>query len=111
MKRSSQHLVKSNLPEIRKFVYTRVDPEFPERALAFQKQGFIIVAGNNYGQGASREHALSQRQIDMVLQGSYINVVRQQQPQAEYQTKGPALKTPGTAAICEVCTFLSYLLS
>ncbi|MBS3754412.1 MAG: aconitate hydratase [Desulfobacterales bacterium] len=155
---------RSNIPEISKFVYTQVDPEFPERALAFQKQGFIIVAGNNYGQGSSREHAaiaprhlglrlviaksfarihwqnlinfgmlpltfvnaadddgisqqdvleitdlrtavsgagritvhnktkqtrfdtehaLSQRQIDMVLQGSYINVVRQRQPQAE----------------------------
>lgn len=48
---------RSNIPEISKFVYTQVDPDFPERAIKYQKQGFMIVGGNNYGQGSSREHA------------------------------------------------------
>ncbi|MFW6081488.1 MAG: aconitate hydratase [Desulfosalsimonas sp.] len=48
---------RSNIEEISKFVYTPVDPEFPARALSARKQGFVIVGGNNYGQGSSREHA------------------------------------------------------
>jgi len=47
--------LRSNIPEISKFVYNVIDPNFPERAL--EKNGGFIVGGENYGQGSSREHA------------------------------------------------------
>lgn len=47
--------LRSNIPEISKFVFTRIDPDFWKRA---QEAGScIILGGNNYGQGSSREHA------------------------------------------------------
>ena len=47
--------LRSNIPEISKFVFTRLDPDFWKRA---QQAGpCIIVGGSNYGQGSSREHA------------------------------------------------------
>jgi aconitate hydratase len=48
---------RSNIPEIAKYTFVRMDDSFYDRALRHQRQGFIIVAGNNYGQGSSREHA------------------------------------------------------
>ena len=48
---------RSNIPEISKFVFSRVDETFYERAMARQQEGFFLVGGNNYGQGSSREHA------------------------------------------------------
>ncbi len=47
--------LRSNLPEISKHVFEAIDPGFYERAK--QKKGGIIVGGENYGQGSSREHA------------------------------------------------------
>jgi len=47
--------LRSNIPEISKFVFNLVDPTFPDRSL--EKQGGFIVGGDNYGQGSSREHA------------------------------------------------------
>ncbi len=47
--------LRSNIPEISKHVFEAVDPHFHERAAAVE-QG-IIVGGENYGQGSSREHA------------------------------------------------------
>ncbi len=47
--------LRSNIPEISKHVFEALDPRFYERAQAAQ-QG-IIVGGENYGQGSSREHA------------------------------------------------------
>jgi aconitate hydratase len=47
--------LRSNIPAISEYVFVRVDPKFPERAK--QYGGGIIVAGSNYGQGSSREHA------------------------------------------------------
>ena len=50
--------LRSNLPEISKHVFEQIDPEFPARALeAKAKGGCAIIAGDNYGQGSSREHA------------------------------------------------------
>ena len=46
---------RSNVPKISEFCFTVVDETFPERAKAAGKG--IIVGGNNYGQGSSREHA------------------------------------------------------
>jgi aconitate hydratase len=47
--------LRSNIPAIAEFVFHYPDPTFVERAKA--KAGGIIVAGQNYGQGSSREHA------------------------------------------------------
>ena len=46
---------RSNVPALSGFVLTRLDPTFPERAKAAGRG--ILVAGENYGQGSSREHA------------------------------------------------------
>ena len=46
---------RSNVPALSDFVLTRLDPTFPERAKAAGRG--ILVAGENYGQGSSREHA------------------------------------------------------
>jgi aconitate hydratase len=48
---------RSNIPEISKFVFEQVDPRYYERAIHQRKTGSFIVAGKNYGQGSSREHA------------------------------------------------------
>jgi aconitate hydratase len=47
--------LRSNIPAIAEHVFAYVDPTFPARAKA--KGGGFIVAGENYGQGSSREHA------------------------------------------------------
>lgn len=47
--------LRSNIPEISKYVFEAVDPSFPHRAL--DKGGGFIIGGENYGQGSSREHA------------------------------------------------------
>lgn len=49
---------RSNIPEISKFTFKNLDETFYERAMnAKNKGGGIIVGGENYGQGSSREHA------------------------------------------------------
>jgi aconitate hydratase len=48
---------RSNIPEISKFTFSGVDETFYTRAVKYQKTGSFIVAGSNYGQGSSREHA------------------------------------------------------
>lgn len=50
---------RSNIPGISQFVYYMVDETFAERAKVAQKEysGHVIVAGDNYAQGSSREHA------------------------------------------------------
>ncbi|MFW9972542.1 MAG: aconitate hydratase, partial [Candidatus Odinarchaeota archaeon] len=47
--------LRSNIPEISKYVFNVVDESFHDRAL--EKGGGFIIAGDNYGQGSSREHA------------------------------------------------------
>jgi len=46
---------RSNIPYLSDFCLTPVDAEFPARAKL--AQGGFLVAGSNYGQGSSREHA------------------------------------------------------
>ena len=46
---------RSNVPYLADFCLTPCDPEFPQRAKA--NDGGFIIAGSNYGQGSSREHA------------------------------------------------------
>lgn len=47
---------RSNIPAISQFAFSRLDPNFHERATA-NDGPFWVVAGENYGQGSSREHA------------------------------------------------------
>lgn len=47
--------LRSNIPEISKYVFEAVDSSFHDRAL--DKKGGFIIGGDNYGQGSSREHA------------------------------------------------------
>ena len=46
---------RSNIPHLANYCFVNVDPEFSARAKAAGKG--IIVGGENYGQGSSREHA------------------------------------------------------
>jgi predicted aconitate hydratase len=46
---------RSNIPAISQFVFDQVDPDFPKRAK--EKENGVVVGGENYGQGSSREHA------------------------------------------------------
>lgn len=46
---------RSNIPYLAEFCLTPCDPDFPKKAHDYK--GGIIVAGENYGQGSSREHA------------------------------------------------------
>lgn len=47
--------LRSNIPEISKHIFEAIDSNFYERAK--EKNGGFIIAGDNYGQGSSREHA------------------------------------------------------
>ncbi|MDN5914289.1 MAG: aconitate hydratase [Pseudonocardia sp.] len=46
---------RSNVPELAAFTFTRVDQTYPQRA--HDTGAHAVVAGDNYGQGSSREHA------------------------------------------------------
>ena len=46
---------RSNVPKLSEFCFTVCDKEFPERAKSVG--GGVILGGQNYGQGSSREHA------------------------------------------------------
>ena len=46
---------RSNIPHLSQYCFAVCDETFPERAKAAGES--IIVGGNNYGQGSSREHA------------------------------------------------------
>lgn len=47
--------LRSNIPALADYCFTPVDKDFPYRAR--KEGGGIIVGGENYGQGSSREHA------------------------------------------------------
>ena len=46
---------RSNVPKLSEFCFTVCDKDFPERAKSLG--GGVILGGQNYGQGSSREHA------------------------------------------------------
>jgi aconitate hydratase len=46
---------RSNIPAISQFVFDQLDPDFHTRAK--EKGNGVVVGGENYGQGSSREHA------------------------------------------------------
>ena len=47
--------MRSNIPLMSQYCYTRYDPEFARRAREMGQS--FIIGGENYGQGSSREHA------------------------------------------------------
>jgi aconitase (EC 4.2.1.3) len=51
--------LRSNIYAISEYVYYLVDPEFVKRTKQNKEQGYdsVIIGGENYGQGSSREHA------------------------------------------------------
>jgi aconitate hydratase len=50
---------RSNVPKYSEYVFEPIDPAFPKRAMDAKKKGLhtVVVAGESYGQGSSREHA------------------------------------------------------
>ena len=50
---------RSNVPQYAKFVFEPCDPKFHDICMANREKGLanVIVAGESYGQGSSREHA------------------------------------------------------
>jgi aconitate hydratase len=49
---------RSNIPEIAQFAFDAIDPSFYDRAVEQrERSAAFVVAGENYGQGSSREHA------------------------------------------------------
>lgn len=67
--------LRSNIPAISEHVFSYIDPEFLSRVKKAGK-GFII-AGHNYGQGSSREHAAlcpSYLGIQVVLAKSFARI-------------------------------------
>ena len=55
---------RSNIPHLSKYAFCKVDDQFYTRAI--ENKGGFIVAGDNYGQGSSREHA--------ALVPNYLNI-------------------------------------
>ncbi len=81
---------RSNVPEYAKYVFAPLNeegrPTFAERALAEKEKGVggVIVAGDSYGQGSSREHAalcpmylgvraVIAKAIERIHQGNLVN--------------------------------------
>ncbi len=49
---------RSNIPKLAEFTFGQIDETYPARAAETRdSSGHIVVAGANYGQGSSREHA------------------------------------------------------
>lgn len=48
---------RSNIPEISRFSFERIDENYARNALNRGKKPHAIIGGRNYGQGSSREHA------------------------------------------------------
>ena len=68
---------RSNVPAIAEFTFQHKDPEFPRRAKEWG--GGFIVAGHNYGQGSSREHAAlapAQLGVRAVIAKSFARIHR-----------------------------------
>lgn len=71
---------RSNVAAISRFVFRWIDEDYPARAEEHQDSGSFIVAGDNYGQGSSREHAaLAPRYLGLraVLAKSFARIHRQ----------------------------------
>jgi aconitate hydratase len=70
---------RSNLQKISDFAFERIDRSYVERARAM-RSGHAVVAGRNYGQGSSREHAAAAPRnlgLRIVLAKSFARIHRQ----------------------------------
>ena len=70
---------RSNLQKISEFAFERIDRRYVERARA-ARPGHAVVAGRNYGQGSSREHAAAAPRnlgLRIVLAKSFARIHRQ----------------------------------
>jgi aconitate hydratase len=71
---------RSNIPKISEFVFENIDPTYDQRALERTPPGsHCIIAGENYGQGSSREHAaIAPRYLGlrMVIAKSFARIHR-----------------------------------
>lgn len=71
---------RSNIPKMSEYVFEMLDPDYDKRALEYtQSGGHTIIAGENYGQGSSREHAaLAPRYLGLraVLAKSFARIHR-----------------------------------
>lgn len=69
---------RSNIPKLSEFTLTRLQADYPERAAELRAEGgHMIVAGENWGQGSSREHAaITLRHLGLraVLAKSYARI-------------------------------------
>jgi aconitate hydratase len=70
---------RSNIPKISEFLYSIIDKTFHDRAKNAQEKygGHVVVGGDNYAQGSSREHAaLAPRYMGQVavLAKSYARI-------------------------------------
>ena len=72
---------RSNIPKISEFAFEIVDDSYAERAAKTQDSGgHAVIAGENYGQGSSREHAaLAPRHLGLrvVIAKSFARIHRQ----------------------------------
>lgn len=67
---------RSNIEKISEFAFIDVDPTYAKRAKSYS-YGHIIIAGKNYGQGSSREHAalaLVHLGLRIVIAESYARI-------------------------------------
>jgi aconitate hydratase len=48
---------RSNVPKLAEFTFNQVDQGYAKRAAGLAERSHFVVAGDNYGQGSSREHA------------------------------------------------------
>jgi aconitate hydratase len=72
--------LRSNIPAMSEFVFSNLDNTFSKRAREAQvKGGGVIIGGENYGQGSSREHAAIAPMylgIQIVIAKSYARIHR-----------------------------------
>ena len=70
---------RSNVERLADFAFDGLDPDYPARARA-ARGGHAVVAGHNYGQGSSREHAALVPRflgLRLVLAKSFARIHRQ----------------------------------
>jgi aconitate hydratase len=72
---------RSNLQKIASFSFERIDPTYVDRARAIARAtGHAVIAGWNYGQGSSREHAAAAPRylgLRIVIAKSFARIHRQ----------------------------------
>ena len=71
--------LRSNIPEIARFTLSQIDEGFYDRAMEHRDNGSFLIAGSNYGQGSSREHAaIAPRYLGVraVIAKSYARIHR-----------------------------------